>query len=534
MIRSVTQTDFQFKTTPYDHQRKCFMRSRDLLYFAYLMEMGTGKTKVTIDVAAWLFLKGEINFLLVSAPNDVHADWINKELPPHLPDWVERRTCIWSSQMKKKDWDDYHALFDPEFKGLRVLAVNHDAFSAEVKYWDTPRIVKGKIIKDKPRFGTAVKSIMNSFDVLFAVDESSKIKTPGATRSQRHASVGRKAKYRRILTGTLGDPLETYQQFNFLEPTILGGHPPMNYFAYKHRYATWQTERNHATGQNYQVCTGFRRIDELNAKVEEHSFRVLKKDCLDLPDKVYKRRPCQMEKEQRRLYERVKQQSILELRQEDHAVGNVLVKYLRLQQIMGGWLPNVEVPDAPADPIFEKPEKNPRIAALLDVIEENPNDRVIIWSRFRAEIEAITDILNSIYPDQAVHYYGGTSKEDRPEHEFRFQGTRPIIDPETHQKTGEEVCPEEKRARFMVANPASGGYGKTWTAATLTIYYSNDFSLEKRLQSEDRNHRIGQTNKVLYVDLEMPNTLDARILRALKTKKNLADTVVGDDPSEWF
>ena len=529
MLRETKQSDFEFKTKPYEHQATVFGVSRMRKFFAYLMEMGTGKTKVTIDVAAWLWSQGEINFLLVSAPNDVHADWINKEIPPHLPDWVERRTCIWSSKMKKKDWEDFWSLFDPEFTGLRILAVNHEAFSAGDAYWKT-----ASKDKKKPRFGKVMDMILNSFDVLFAVDESSKIKTPGARRSQRIVNLGKKAKYRRILTGTLGDPLETFMQFAFLEPTVLQGHPPMNFYAYKNKYATWRTERNHKTGRNYQVCTGYRRLDDLNERINSCSYRVLKKDCLDLPDKVYKRRPLQLAPEQRRIYDKVVNQSIMELRQEDTTIANVLVKYLRLQQIIGGWVPNPDGPDLPAEPLFEKPEQNPRIASMLDVIEENPNDRVIIWSRFRAEIAAITDILNSIYPDQAVHYYGGTSKEDRPEHEFRFQGTRPIIDPETHQKTGEETCPDEKRARFMVANPASGGYGKTWTAASLTLYYSNDFSLEKRLQSEDRNHRIGQVNKVLYVDLEALNTIDARILLSLKDKKKLADTVVGDDPSEWF
>ena len=529
MLRIIDPVDFEFKTKPYEHQAKVFAESRAARFFAYLMEMGTGKTKVTIDVAAWLWSQGEINFLLVSAPNDVHRNWIERELPPHLPDWVERRTCVWSSKMKKADWEAFWSLFDPEFTGLRVLAVNHEAFSAGERFWKT-----ASKDKKKPRWGTAITMILNTFDVMFAVDESSKIKTPGARRSQRIVNLGKKAKYRRILTGTLGDPLETFMQFAFLNTEVLQGTPPMNFYAYKNKYATWRTERNHKTGRNYQVCTGYRRLDDLNERINSCSYRVLKKDCLDLPDKVYKRRPVRLSPEQRRIYDKVKNQSILELRQEDTTIANVLVKYLRLQQIVGGWLPNPDGPDLPAEPIFENPEDNPRIAALLDTIEENPNDRVIIWARFRQEIEAITAILNERYPDQAVHYYGGTEKDDRAEHVYRFQGTRPIIDPETNQKIGEDECPDDYRARFMVANQHSGGYGNTWTASTLSLYYSNDFSLEARLQSEDRNHRIGQTNKVLYVDFEALDTLDARILASLKDKKKLADTVVGDDPSEWF
>lgn len=528
-MRLIEQSDYLYKTKPYEHQAKAFMLSRDETEYGYLMEMGTGKTKTTIDVASWLWSQGRINFFLISAPNDVHRNWITREIPPHMPDWVPRRTCIWSANMKAADWEDFWSLFDPDFIGLRILSVNHDAFSAGERFWKT-----ASKDKTRPRFGTAITMIMNSFKVLFAVDESSKIKTPGARRAQRHCTIGKKALYRRILTGTLGGPLEAYMQFNFLNPEILGGHPAMNYFSYKHRYADWQTERNHKTGRNYQICTGYKRIDELQAKIASKSFRVLKKDCLDLPEKVYKRRPCQMEKEQKRLYEKCKTQAILELRKEDTTVQNVLVKYLRLQQIMGGWLPSPE-PDMPAEPLFESPEQNPRIKAMMDVVEENGEQRIIIWARFRAEIEAITDILNSVYGDgAAVSFYGGTSKDEREENIYRFQGSRPIMDPDTNMKTGDDVCPEEKRARFFVANAHSGGYGLTLTAATCVIYYSNDFSLEARLQSEDRCHRIGQTSKVLYVDIEIPATLDGRILGALRGKKNLADTVVGDDPSDWF
>jgi hypothetical protein len=224
MIRSIKPVDYEFKTEPYDHQREAFMLSRDEVNYAYLMEMGTGKTKLTIDVGAWKYLQGEVNFWIVSAPNNVHRNWSHLEIPEHLPDWVERRTCVWSSQMKKADWEDYWSLWDADFKGLRILCVNHDAFSVGERFWKTP-----SKDKNKPRFGTAITKILDTFDCLFIVDESSKIKTPGARRAQRHVTLGKRAKARRILTGTLGGPLESYMQFNFLDGSILGGHPPMNF-----------------------------------------------------------------------------------------------------------------------------------------------------------------------------------------------------------------------------------------------------------------------------------------------------------------
>jgi len=519
-MRTIEQQDFLFKTEPFAHQREVFEASRDRENFALLMEMGTGKTKVVIDNAAWLYSKGKINFLLVAAPNEVQRNWIEREIPAHLPDWIERRTCVWSGKMKKADWDDFHALFDPEFDGLRIMALNFEQFSVGKKNW-----LRASARKDHPNFGQAIRSIMNSFRVMFAVDESSKIKTPGATRTNRIINIGSKALYRRIMTGTLGGPLEAYSQFQFLDPDILGYR---NFYGYKHHFADWKKVKLKAKPgvkgrekeREFEELQGYRNIDELQEKIGAHSYRVLKKECLDLPDKIYMRRVVQFSPDQKRKYELLKKQSILELEKALRTgekfvpVASVLTRYLRLQQIIGGWLPDIENPDNPPLPIFDKPEQNPRIKTLMDVVEQNADQQIIIWARFRSEIEAITKVLNDEYgKGSAVSFYGGTDKDERRDAINGFQ---------------------DGSIKFFVANPHSGGYGLTLTAATCVIYYSNDFSLEARLQSEDRCHRIGQTSKVLYVDLEVEGTVDTRILGALLNKKNLADTVVGDDPSAWF
>ena len=85
-----------------------------------------------------------------------------------------------------------------------------------------------------------------------------------------------------------------------------------------------------------------------------------------------------------------------------------------------------------------------------------------------------------------------------------------------------------------MGQPRTGGYGITLTAATTVIYYSNSYDLEIRLQSEDRAHRIGQTNKVTYVDLVSPETIDEKILQALQEKINLAQTVLGEETRAFF
>lgn len=506
MSRTITAEDFTYKTKPYEHQAKAFKLSRDADDFALLMEMGTGKTKVIIDTAAWLWAKGRINFLLVVAPNEVHKNWVLREVPVHLPDWVPRRTAIWSSDMKAKDKKAYDKLWDPNFEGLRILAVNVEAFGVQERWWRAKR-------GGPKKFGSEVNKILDSFKVLFAVDESSKIKTPGARRTKRLWALGKRGEYRRILTGTpvTNSPLDLYAQFRFLHPRHLGF---SNFYSFKHHYAEWKTEKNWKADKDYEVCTGYKNIDELTQRLDDVSFRVTKKECLDLPEKVYTRRFVAMAPEQKKIYDKLREDSLLQLQDDEFKVSNVLVKMLRLQQVLGGWVPDMENPGE-VDPIFEDPKKNPRIKTILDVADES-SSKMIIWARFRSEIVAITDILNSVYgKGSAVSFYGDVKTDDRNLAIDQFQD-------------------EDSPVRFFVAQQHSGGYGLTLTAASYVIYYSNDFSLEARLQSEDRCHRIGQKNPVTYIDLECLGTIDTRIINALRDKKKLADTITRDDPSTWL
>jgi SNF2 family DNA or RNA helicase len=201
---------------------------------------------------------------------------------------------------------------------------------------------------------------------------------------------------------------------------------------------------------------------------------------------------------------------------------NRLASLTFLQQILGGFAPGaiMDVVDPldtpPGRPIFDTPEKNPRIATMLEDIEDFPDtSKFIIWSRFTYEIEAITDALRAAYgPQAAVAYYGAISRDARELAIDRFQG--------------------DPSCRFFVGNPQAGGTGLTLTAASTVIYYSNSFNLEHRLQSEDRAHRIGQTNKVLYIDYECEGTIDTKIIDTLKAKKSVADLITGDAFNNWL
>lgn len=485
--RQVLQEDYIWKTDPYNHQREVFLRSRSLDEFALLMDMGTGKTKVTLDTAAYNYQHGKINFLIVIAPNGVHRNWVYREIPVHLPNWTNYRSAVWASYMRKKETQEVEDLFDLEFTGLRVITLNIEAFK------DSTTCKAAKI----------VRKICNGFKVMMVIDESSKIKTPGAKRTKALIVLGKHAVIRRILTGTpvTNSPLDIFSQFRFLG-NALGFD---NFYSFKHYFAEWEQEKNWKTGQRYEVCMGFRNLDELTSIIDEHGYRITKEECLDLPDKIYQTRFVELSVEQRKAYNNIADRSLIELESgEELSVANVLTRALRLQQIVGGFLPKEEF--APAMAIEEK---NGRIDCLMDVLEES-DGKIIIWARFRAELAAIEDAIRKEYgKESAVSYHGGVDKDDRD------------INMDTFQDPNSGV-------RFFIGQQHSGGYGLTLHAATTVIYFSNDFSLEARLQSEDRAHRIGQHHPVLYIDLECLGTIDTKIIHALRDKKSLADLITRD------
>jgi SNF2 family DNA or RNA helicase len=491
--------DFDFKTEPYAHQREVFHLARDRDNFAFLMGMGTGKTKVTIDNAAWLWAQGEIAALVVIAPNGVHRNWILREVPAHMPEWTDYRPAIWASTLKAAERKALDWLWK-EGRGLRVISMNIEAFGQGMK---------GKAAK-------YLAQILNTFPTMIAIDESSKIKTPGVKRTKTLITLGKRAAYRRILTGTpiTNGPLDAYAQFAFLDRGILGFD---NFYSFKHHYAEWVRKRgmhvDPRTGQRkeYEELVTYRNLDELVSNIQAHSFRITKDQCLDLPEKVFERRPVDLTAEQKKLYNDIRKRALYDLGKGEITVQNVLTKLLRLQQVLGGFIPADE--GMPAQPI---PGANPRIESLLGAIEESAGDgKIIIWARFRAELEAITARLKKDFgPKSVVAYHGGVDKHDREIAIDRFQN--------------DSAC------QFFVGQQHSGGYGLTLTAATTVIYYSNDFSLEARLQSEDRAHRIGQKHNVTYIDIEAEGTVDTKIINALRSKKNIADEITKDNPGEWL
>ena len=476
-----------FKTKPFVHQLQALGCSWDKTNFAYFMEMGTGKSKVLIDNIAMLYDAGKINAAVVIAPKGVYRNWERLEIPAHLPDHIKTRITTWvapSSRTKqdKKDIDKLSETFD----GLDIFLMNVEALSS----------------KPAAQF---LERYLLSTNSLVAVDESTTIKTQSAGRTKNIVKVGKLAKYRRILTGSpvTKNPMDLYSQCAFLDEDLLGF---SSYWAYKSRYAI--EVKRHSSTHSFPHIVGFRNLDELSRKLAFFSFRVLKEDCLDLPSKVYSPRHVELTKEQQKAYNDLETFAITQLNDNTLSVTNTMTMLLRLHQITCGYLPT----DNGQPPV---PLKNNRMDELLSVLEETEG-KVIIWANYRYSIFDIEKNLKKKFgEDSVVTYFGDTKDQDRQEIVKSFQDPKSPV-------------------RFFVANQQTGGYGLTLTAAHTVVYYSNNYDLEKRIQSEDRAHRIGQKNNVTYIDIICENTVDDNIVGSLRNKIDLASQSLGEKLREWL
>lgn len=482
---------FDFKTQPYDHQLTALEESWNREYYALFMEMGTGKSKVAIDTLAALTAAGEIDTVLIVAPKGVFDNWVKKEIPAHLPDSVPYKVVRWQPNFTKKFRDQIGSIASPEVREpgvVSILVMNTEAFSG----------AKGA--------SAAERYCQLNQDCIMVLDESTSIKNKDAQRTKNLIRVARFAKYRRILTGSpiTKSPMDLYSQCDFLSNSALNFR---SYYAFQNRYAIIQRRHSSPT-TTFNEIVGFQRLDELGAKVDEFSTRVLKKDCLDLPDKIYQRRDVELTKDQKRLYKQMSDLALAQLSAGELATtASVLTQIMRLQQICCGHLQ----PDTGS--IQEIP--NNRLPTLMDLTEEI-GGKAIIWATWTYDIHRIEKALKKRYGSTAVaSYYGDTEQDDRQAIVDLFQ------DPSSD-------------LRFFVGQPRTGGYGITLTEASTVIYFSNSYDLEIRLQSEDRAHRIGQKNNVTYIDLVSPGTIDEKILAALRDKINLASTVLREDVAGWL
>lgn len=481
--------EYVYKSQPYAHQDTCFKLSREMEIFAILFEMGAGKSKPTVDTAAYLYSMGRINCVVILAPNGVHKKWLNEDFPLSLPDYIETRSAVWEAG-SKESMAACEALLNPG-ECLRVFCAN----------------VEGMSYSSLPAF---LKRLLLATDAMVVVDESTRIKTPSASRTKNLMKLKPLMKYRRILAGdaVVNSPFDLFSQFGFLDQDILGHSFP----AFKNEYAEMlqpgdplltaimrKTKARHApqiAAKNPDGTAKYRNLDKLKEKIAPYSMRVTKEECLDLPPKIYEKRYFKLDKDQRKMYDQMLNDLKYELNDTTVPIVHKLTLLLRLQQLTSGFVVDQE---GKFHNLYKNnPTENPRVAALLDTLEDI-DGQVIIWCRFQEEIR----ILENIFGENCSVYYGEVEGKQRTRNMDKFK-----------------AC----ETKYFIGTAASGGIGLNLTVAATAIYFSNTFNAGERWQSEDRCHRIGQnSDRVLYIDLEAEDTVDSKIISALRVKKNLSD-----------
>ena len=475
--------NYKFKTKPYAHQLKALEISWNKSYFAYFMEMGTGKSKVLIDNIAMLYDKGNINGVLIVAPKGVVKTWYEQELPAHMPDHVEYTKVLWQSLINKKQQKELDRFFQPG-EDLHILIMNVEAFSTK------------KGVEFAAKF-------LRCHGTMMAIDESTTIKNPDAKRTKHICSLGEYAKYRRILTGSpvTKSPLDLYKQCEFLKKELLGH---TSYYTFRTRYAVMRTAN--FSGRSVQIVVGYQHLAELSEKLKPFSHIVLKDDCLDLPEKTYIKRTVQLTADQLKLYKQMKVLALAQMNGKMMSTATVLTQLMRLQQITCGHF-------TADDGTFQEVDSN-RLPELMDVLEEIEG-KVVIWAHWQRDVNRILREISKKFGENSfVDYYGLTPMADRQKNIEKFQNN-----------------PE---CRFFVGTTQTGGYGITLTAASTMIYYSNGYDLEKRQQSEARIDRIGQEQPMTYVDIICEDTVDDKIVKALRKKINIATQIMGEELKAWI
>tara|TARA_R100000654_G_scaffold25459_3_gene48941 strand:- start:4927 stop:6339 length:1413 start_codon:yes stop_codon:yes gene_type:complete len=458
-----------YKTEPYEHQRQALIEGANRKEFAYFMEMGTGKTKVTIDNLAYLYLQKKINLVVVIAPNSVYHNWA-KEIDIHCP----CETNIYIHKVHKK--------FEVKEDKLNFYLINVEAFShaSGVK---------------------TLESIVNlySASMCIVIDEATSIKNRQAKRTKNICKVSKQSLYKRILTGSpiTKSPLDLFSQCEFLKPGILGF---TNFYAFRARYSVMKQIQIGAN-KNLLIPLYYQHLEELENKIKSFSFRVRKEECLDLPPKIYERRDIKLSDQQVKLYNSLKENCRAIIEDEMASYNNKLTEILKLQQVCNGFLKT--------DDGETKEVTNAKLTELINILDE-VDGKVIIWANFVYNIENIIKTLEDKFGQMSVvSIYGDIAVEARNSAVVNFQ--------------------ENKNVRFFVGNPSTGGYGLNLTKASTVIYFSNSFNLEIRQQSEDRAHRIGQDNKVTYIDLIAKNTIDEFVIKSLNQKLTLSAQTLGEE-----
>lgn len=436
--------------------------------------MGCGKTRTAIAIAGAAWEMGAVRRVLVVAPTSVVSVW-PKELSEVADFPVTCRALLGTKQQRLKMLRELEAF---PFEAMEVAVINYES-----------------------TWRDGIFEALEAFDAdLIICDESQRIKTPAARQSKAMHTLGDKARFKLILSGTpvTNAAVDIWSQYRFLDRTVFGD----NFYKFRNRYAIMG-------GFNKKQIVGYKNLDLLVRKEHSIAFRITKEEAVDLPEQTFIERKVALDPKTRALYDQIRKESYAELEGGDTITATtVLTKLLRLQQLAGGFLTTDE---------GERPElvSTAKLDALSDIIEDcviSGGKKLVIFARFLPEVHAIGQLIDRLFQGtrlKQVAIYGAIKKEDRGPVIRQFQE-----DPDT---------------MVIVGQIDTLGVGVTLTAADTCVYYSKNFNYATYEQSLSRIHRIGQRNTCTYISLVAERTVDETVDKSLSRKEDMAKVVV----DEW-
>ena len=450
--------------------------------------MGTGKSRTALVAAQQLFSEKKIDRLLVLCPASVRYAW-RTEIDKLEADGLLFVPCIYDTKKQIM----YGAKRSSESTILPVAVLSYS------------------LLPQKRHVETLVKWCSDGRTALVC-DESSWLKSRTAKQTKGAKQIGECCSYRWLLTGTpiANSPLDLYGQ----SLVMSNGNGPLkgfkNYWHFQARYAILNT-MNLGPRKTFNRVIGYQNLDELTARFAPYVLRRTKQECLDLPPKTYEVREVTLTPETWKIYQELKREAMLCLPETDeHPVPNAAVRIMRLCQLTSGFAGQVISGDDPE--VMENQGKDVSSEKLDWVVEEILNGElaneqaIVIWTRWRRERIRLQEMFATKI--EVYRIFGGQQERNRSAELGLFASST--------------------KRRILIAQQHAGGFGLNLTAASTAVYMSNSFSYTDRIQIEDRCHRIGQTNPVLYIDVVAvgPNgqrTVDHHVLDCLRNKRSVAE-----------
>lgn len=460
------------------HQQRCIQKAFPNEGYAILHRPRCRKTSTAIRLACARFLADQIDQVVVIVPNSIKAVW-EAEIPKrsvvpysshvyeagkgkHLDKWMQESA---KSKIKKLNW----------------MISSVEGMSAGSTVDQVRKFVGG----NGPR-------------TMVVVDESTRIKNHSSSRTATVWDIGAECGFRNILTGSeiTRAPSDLFAQFRFLGVHTLGYD---SFYAFRNRYVVMG-------GFECKKEIGAKNVEELMAKITQYADLVKTSDIVDLPEKTFSRRLIEPSKEQLEYTREIKKYMEAETPEgEQVTVKTAMTGMLRCQQIAGGFFPDVVKNDDDTITTTMIPlKKNPKLDELMEILAEEPG-KVVIWARFKPEIQTIRDLIAKKYGEETVvTFYGEDDLDQRNSNKLAFQ---------------------EGDARYFVGNPVCGSMGLELSAASLMIYYSMDFQYESRVQSLERCTNLEKKVEIGIIDLILNIPADKAIMAATDEKKDMSEWV---------